>query len=71
MVFQAQLENTEKHYAIKIIRKDTILETNSIDKVYTEGRIMCEIEHPFLAKMDYFFQTETSLYYVMPFINGS
>ena len=67
----ARLANTEKHYAIKIIHKDIILKTNSIEKVYTEGRIMCDIKHPFLAKMDYFFQTETSLYYVMPYINGS
>ena len=47
-----------------------MLETDSIEKIFTEGHILCEIDHPFLATMDYFFQTETSLYYVMPFING-
>jgi len=31
---------------------------------------MLEAEHPFLANMDYIFQSDLRLYFVMPFING-
>ena len=31
---------------------------------------MLESEHPFLANMDYIFQSDLRLYFVMPFING-
>ena len=32
--------------------------------------IMKELEHPFLVGMDYLFQNEFRLYFVMPFIRG-
>ena len=31
---------------------------------------MLETEHPFLANMDFIFQSDLRLYFVMPFING-
>lgn len=31
---------------------------------------MLDSEHPFLAKMDYIFQSDMRLFFVMPFING-
>ena len=31
---------------------------------------MFEADHPFLCGMDFLFQSDTRLYFVMPFING-
>ena len=31
---------------------------------------MVEIEHPFICGMDYFFQTQERLYFIMPYIKG-
>ena len=35
-----------------------------------EKDIMFEADHPFLVGMDYLFQSETRLYFVMPFVRG-
>jgi serine/threonine protein kinase len=35
-----------------------------------EKNIMFEADHPFLVGMDYLFQSESRLYFVMPFVNG-
>ena len=38
--------------------------------VALEKDILFEADHPFLCGMDYLFQSESRLYFVMPFING-
>jgi serum/glucocorticoid-regulated kinase 2 len=35
-----------------------------------EREILAKIDHPFIVKLHYAFQTETKLYLVMDFING-
>lgn len=35
-----------------------------------EKQIMLEVEHPFLVNMDYVFQNDYRLYFVMPFVRG-
>lgn len=36
-----------------------------------EKKILLECEHPFIATMDYLFQDDVRLYFVMPFIKGA
>lgn len=71
-VYLAELvENGQpKRYAIKAIRKDILIEYDQIANTKTERDVMFECEHPFLVGMDYLFQSETRLYFVMPFVNG-
>ena len=71
-VYFAELErNGQKHYfAIKAIRKDKLINENSIQSALLEQRILFEADHPFLCGLSYFFQTDLRLYYVMPFIRG-
>ena len=48
-----------------------LLETNNIDGTLFEMETMLSVEHPFLCKMDYMFQDELCLYFVMPFLKGA
>ena len=66
----AELGNTGKKYAIKVIRKDKIIDTQMIEGAFLEMNIMFDANHPFLCGLDYFFQTEERLYFVMPYISG-
>ena len=36
-----------------------------------EKNILLNMDHPFLASMDYLFQDDHRLYFVMPFIKGA
>ena len=69
-VYLAQLPATGKKYAIKAIRKDVLIEYDQIASTALEKDILFEADHPFLCGMEYLFQSEARLYFVMPFING-
>ena len=69
-VFLAEMKSTKKLYAIKSIRKDVLLEKGQIENTLLEKDIMFDSDNPFLITMDYLFQNDLRLYFVMPFIRG-
>ena len=69
-VFLAELPVTGQLFAIKAIRKDVLIEYDQITSTLLEKDILFTADHPFLAGMEYLFQSEIRLYFVMPFING-
>ena len=69
-VYLAELPNVTQKYAIKAIRKDVLIEYDQIASTALEKDILFEADHPFLCGMEYLFQSEARLYFVMPFING-
>ena len=69
-VFLAELSTNKVLYAIKSIRKDILIEMDQVDNTILEKDIMFECDHPFLVSMDYLFQNDLRLYFVMPFVRG-
>lgn len=69
-VYLAELPDVPEKYAIKSIRKDKLVDTHAIESTFLEYQILVNADHPFVCKMQYFFQTPERLYYVMPFIGG-
>jgi len=71
-VFLAQLrgDTTGKQFAIKAIRKDVLLDFKQVQNTRLEKDILFSCDHPFLCGMDYLFQSQTRLYFVMPFVRG-
>lgn len=69
-VFLAELAATKELFAIKVIRKDVLLEYDQVESTLLEKDILFAADHPFLCGMDFLFQSETRLYFVMPFIRG-
>ena len=69
-VYLAKLEGHEKLYAVKSMRKDLLIDTKQIQGTKLEKEILLNCNHPFLSGMDYMFQTDERLYFVMEFIRG-
>ena len=57
-------------YAIKILKKKSIVEMDQLEHTKTEQKILSHVNHPFLVGLDYAFQTESRLYFVMEFMKG-
>ena len=69
-VFLVQKKGSDKAYAMKALRKDVILDFDQIESTMLEKQILQKADHPFLVGMEYVFQTDTKLYFVMRFIRG-
>lgn len=54
-VFLVEHSTTKKTYAMKVIRKDIILENEQMENIQLEKDILRQIDHPFLVNMEYVF----------------
>jgi protein kinase A len=57
-------------YACKTINKRQLIQANQVKGVIREKQIMASIEHPFILGLVGGFQDETSLYLLLPMIQG-
>uniref|UniRef100_A0A7I4CRG1 non-specific serine/threonine protein kinase n=1 Tax=Physcomitrium patens TaxID=3218 RepID=A0A7I4CRG1_PHYPA len=69
-VFQVQKKGTSEIYAMKVMRKEKIIERNHGDYMKAERDILTKVVHPFIVQLQYSFQTKSKLYLVLDFING-
>lgn len=69
-VFQVKKKGTSDIYAMKVMRKDKIMEKNHAEYMKAERDILTKIDHPFVVQLRYSFQTKYRLYLVLDFING-
>ena len=60
----------ETIYAMKIMKKISMVKKNQVDHIKTERRILELIDHPFINKLKYAFQTEQKLYLVTDYCPG-
>ena len=70
MVFTAKSKEDNKVYALKIIDKVYIIENNLLDEVILEKNILCSFDNPFFAELQYYFQTDDKIVFVMTFYRG-
>lgn len=57
-------------YAMKILKKQHIIDANQLEHTIAEKMILSNGNHPFLVSMKYTFQTESKIYFVMEFMKG-
>ncbi|CAI9112463.1 OLC1v1012916C2 [Oldenlandia corymbosa var. corymbosa] len=57
-------------FAMKVMRKDTIIKNNHVDYMKAERDILTKVVHPFIVQLRYSFQTKSKLYLILDFING-
>lgn len=69
-VFQVKKKGTSEIYAMKVMRKDKIMEKNHAEYMKAERDILTKIDHPFIVQLRYSFQTKYRLYLVLDFVNG-
>ena len=54
-------------YAMKQIRKERLIENESLAAAKLEKEILSSSHHPFLVGVEYAFQTPANIYFVMKF----
>eukprot|EP00339_Tiarina_fusa_P014069 CAMPEP_0117008260 /NCGR_PEP_ID=MMETSP0472-20121206/7836_1 /TAXON_ID=693140 ORGANISM="Tiarina fusus, Strain LIS" /NCGR_SAMPLE_ID=MMETSP0472 /ASSEMBLY_ACC=CAM_ASM_000603 /LENGTH=414 /DNA_ID=CAMNT_0004710243 /DNA_START=82 /DNA_END=1326 /DNA_ORIENTATION=- len=69
-VHQVRKKDTGQIFAMKVMRKEMLIETNNVSYTMTERNILRNIRHPFIASLYYAFQTKGKVYLVMEFCNG-
>lgn len=57
-------------FAMKVMKKDTIIKNNHVDYMRAERDILTKVVHPFIVQLRYSFQTKSKLYLILDFING-
>jgi serum/glucocorticoid-regulated kinase 2 len=53
---------------MKSIRKDIVIEHDSLENVHLEKQILNQVNHPFIISMDFVFIKDFRIYFIMDFI---
>lgn len=72
-VMLAEAKSTKQLYAIKVLKKEFIIENDEVESTRSEKRVFLianRERHPFLTNLHACFQTETRVYFVMEYISG-
>lgn len=69
-VFLVRKNDTNEYYAMKVLKKNKIFDERSKERVLTERNIIKSVNHPFIVKLHYSFQTDDKLYFILDFLNG-
>uniref|UniRef100_A0A7N0UPH7 non-specific serine/threonine protein kinase n=1 Tax=Kalanchoe fedtschenkoi TaxID=63787 RepID=A0A7N0UPH7_KALFE len=69
-VYQVRKRDNLKIYAMKVVRKDKVIEKDQTSYMQAERDVLSKIDHPFIVRLRYSFQTKYRLYLVMDFVNG-
>ena len=69
-VMQVRKKDSGKVYAMKILKKETIIARNQVEHTRAERAILQSLQHPFLMGLRFAFQTKEKLYFVLDYYQG-
>lgn len=59
-----------RYYALKTIHKEKLIHSGKVQTVLAEREILGKINHPFIEKLEFAFQTPTKFYFGLEYITG-
>jgi serine/threonine protein kinase len=68
---QVRKRDDSKIYAMKVLKKEKVLQRKQYDHTMSERRILERIDHPFIVSLRFAFQTEHKLYMVFGAVHPS
>lgn len=69
-VFLVQHISTGVTYAMKVLKKEELKKRNQVEHTMAERRILEKIRHPFIVSLQYSFQSQRKLYFVLDYCPG-
>lgn len=69
-VYLVYLPLNQQYYAMKSIRKDIVLDSDSLENIKLEKLILLQVDNPFIVQMQFVYQRSYRIYFIMDFIRG-
>jgi serine/threonine protein kinase len=69
-VMQVKKKDDGRIFAMKVLRKEAIIARKQVAHTRAEKSILQKIQHPFIVRLHYAFQTKDKLYMILEFVNG-
>jgi len=63
-------KDTGKEYAMKVVFKQNVLDHGRVQDLFSERSVLRRSKHPFIVKLEYTFQSEHKLFFVMEYLQG-
>jgi len=69
-VMQVKKKDTDKIYAMKVLKKSQLVARKQVAHTQTERKVLEEIDHPFIVSLRYAFQSPDKLYMIVDYFTG-
>ena len=69
-IYVASKKNSKKLYAIKVLNKKNVYNPTEKQNIRKERAVLAKLNHPFIMRLYYAFQTKVNLYFITKFMYG-